>query len=118
VVVRQARLRREYAAWYPTLPVLTWVPAPTVARAVARQLLEGEPHWAQAPRWEPGPRILDDRHFEFRGGAEARGPELRTRRGDPLDAENPHGPDALTAEGRTVHEGLGESGVPRDQQQL
>lgn len=87
-VGRQARVRREYAAWYPTLSVSTWTPAKTVARTVARQLLEGEPHWAQGPRWEPGPRILDDRHFDFHGGAEGRAPTARTRRGDPVRVED------------------------------
>jgi hypothetical protein len=76
---RQARLRREYAPWYPTLSVTGWVPAATVARAVARQLVQGEPRWA--PRWEVGPRLLDERHFMFRGGIERDG-LLRTRLND------------------------------------
>lgn len=80
---RQARLRREYAAWYPTISLSTWLPATTVARAVARQLLEGEPEWARAPRWAVGLRLLDDRHFEFRGGIEHRAPSAQTRREDP-----------------------------------
>ena len=63
---RQARLRREYASWYPAIQVTGWFPAAMLARKVARQLLEGEP--AGAPRWEPGPRLLDDRHFMFRRG--------------------------------------------------
>jgi hypothetical protein len=65
---REARLRREYAAWYPTLTVTSWVTASTVARRVARQLTGEEPSWG--PRWKPGPRILDERHFLFRGGAD------------------------------------------------
>jgi hypothetical protein len=67
--------------------VNTWLPASTVARAVARQLLEGEPRFA--PRWAPGSRILDDLHFMFRRGIE-RGAELRTRRGDRRESD----PDA------------------------
>jgi hypothetical protein len=35
------------------------------------------------PCWEPGPRILDDRHFEFRGEAAGRSHGARTRREDP-----------------------------------
>jgi len=72
VGLRQARLRNEYAAWYPSIAVNIWIRASTVARAVARQLLEerqGEP-WDLGPRWAVGERILDDRHFVFRGGLE------------------------------------------------
>ena len=70
VPLRQARLRNEYAAWYPLIPVSIWMPAQSVARTVARQLLGNrEGHcWILAPRWAVGPRILDDRHFLFRGG--------------------------------------------------
>ena len=70
--LRQARLRTEYAAWYPSIAVNIWIRASTVARAVARQLLEnrqGQP-WDLGPRWAVGNRILDDRHFTFRGGFE------------------------------------------------
>jgi hypothetical protein len=76
---REARLRPEYASWYPGVTVAGWVPASTVARRVTRQLLHGEPRWA--PRWEVGLRILDERHFLFRLGV-ARDPTLRTRAGD------------------------------------
>jgi hypothetical protein len=76
---RQARIRNEYAAWYPTLSVVTWVPARTVARKVARHLLDGEPSWA--PRWAVGPRLLDPAHFEFRRGHD-RDPTVRTRLGE------------------------------------
>lgn|SRR5690242_19801394 len=80
---REARLRLEYAGWYPAIQLSTWFSAKAVARAVARQLLEGEPHHLQPPRWELGPRILDDRHFEFRGAAESGRPVgSRTRRED------------------------------------
>ncbi len=68
--LRQARLRNEYAAWYPLIPVNVWVPAKSVARTVAHQLVgDREAHcWILAPRWAVGPRILDNRHFIFRGG--------------------------------------------------
>jgi hypothetical protein len=55
--------------------VATWLPAKMIARKVARQLLKGE------PRWEVGRRLLDERHFAFRGGPE-RSATLRTRAGD------------------------------------
>jgi hypothetical protein len=79
VGARQARLRREYAPWYPTIAVASWIRASTVARAVARQLLERGNGPASGPRWEPGARILDDRHFEFRGGLTDRDPAARIR---------------------------------------
>src|SRR5690348_2695673 len=79
---RDARLRPEYAGWYPGIQIPLWLPAKAVGRAVTRQLLEGEPHHLRPPRWEPGLRILDDRHFEFRGGEAARDPSTRSRRED------------------------------------
>lgn len=77
--LRQARLRNVYAAWYPTIPVNIWIPAKSVAHTVARQLLGNrEGHcWTLAPHWAVGPRILDDRHFIFRGG-EQRASDTRT----------------------------------------
>jgi len=82
VGVRQARLRNEYAAWYPTLACHVWIPAKTVARAVTRQLLDSGPLSAACPRWAMGARILDDRHFTFRGGVERADCHPRTRAGD------------------------------------
>jgi hypothetical protein len=77
---REVRLRPEYAAWYPAISVAIWIPAPTVARAVARQLVGPEP--SRGPRWAPGARLLDEHHFLFRGGASRDGPHPLTRRGD------------------------------------
>lgn len=71
---RQTRLRREYAAWYPTISVGTWIPASTVARAVMRQLLERESPKALCPRWEPGPRIALQVSGRI-GGPRSGGPE-------------------------------------------
>ena len=79
---REGRLRRKYALWYPGIQIPLWLPAKGIARAVTRQLPEGEPHHLHPPRWEVGPRILDDRHFEFRGGEEARPAGARSRRED------------------------------------
>ena len=76
---REARLRPEYASWYPNISVSAWMPASTASRVVRRQLLEGEPPWA--PRWQPGPRILDEQHFKFRGGTQRRS-DRRSRVGD------------------------------------
>jgi hypothetical protein len=89
--IRQARIRAEYAAWYPTIQVATWLPARAVARAVERQLL-GEPsQWSLGPRWLPGPRMLDDRHFLFRGGS-PRDSATRSRKEDAPAPESPRRP--------------------------
>jgi hypothetical protein len=74
---RQARLRSEYASWYPKIAVVTWYPVMALVRKVKRQLARGDPR--SSPR--SNGRILDDRHFEFRGGVE-RDASLRTRAGD------------------------------------
>ena len=76
---RQARLRPEYGSWYPNLSVTRWYPVTTLVRLVARQLVHHDP--PASPRWAPGSRPLDDRHFEFRGGLE-RDAAWRTRAGD------------------------------------
>ena len=74
---RQAKLRSEYASWYPKIAVDTWYPVLTVLRKVKRQLVRGDPRLS--PR--SSGRILDDRQFEFRGGVQ-RDASLRTRAGD------------------------------------
>ena len=76
---RQARLRSEYASWYPNISLSIWFPVSVVVRKVTRQLVHGDS--TLAPRWAASGRILDDRHFEFRGG-EDRDAGLRTRAGD------------------------------------
>ena len=75
---RQARLRPEYASRYPKIAVATWYPVLTAVRKVKRQQLLGG-----GPRSSPrsSRRILNDRHFEFRGGVE-RDASYRTRAGD------------------------------------
>ena len=72
---RTARLRPEYAEWYPRVEAGRWHDAAYLTEVVRRQLSEGSPAWA------PGGRILSDMHFEFEGGrpgpnqgAERRGP--------------------------------------------
>jgi hypothetical protein len=77
--VRQARLRPEYASWYPTITVAGWISAMTAGQTVRRQLVQHEP--GSAPRWEVGARLLDELHFIFRGGR-PRDSDRRTRAGD------------------------------------
>jgi len=38
---RQARLRSEYASWYPKVSVTTWYPVLTLVRKVTRQMVHG-----------------------------------------------------------------------------
>jgi hypothetical protein len=59
---RTARLRPEYADWYPRVEVGRWHDAAYLTELVRRQLVEGTPAWAA------GARILSDEHFEFEGG--------------------------------------------------
>jgi hypothetical protein len=76
---RQAKVRPEYASWYPSVSATSWYPVSLLVRMVAQQLVHGEP--GLSPRWAVGGRTLDDRHFEFRGGVE-RDAGWRTRAGD------------------------------------
>ena len=76
VQIRQARLKPECSAHYPTLKAGVWQPAATLAdRLLADKLLHGH---VTALRG----RTLVDAHFEFRGGS-SRGGErigMRSRR--------------------------------------
>ncbi|MGH7508844.1 MAG: hypothetical protein ACREMZ_05195 [Gemmatimonadales bacterium] len=59
--IREARLRPEYADLYPALEAGVWLPA----TAVGQKLLL----WHLAKSVTPtGERLMDDEHFEFRGG--------------------------------------------------
>ena len=60
--MREARLRPEFADMYPTLTPGQWEPAARVAEVVLARLLLLE--LGEAPLHD---RILDEKHFEFRG---------------------------------------------------
>jgi hypothetical protein len=60
--MREARLRAEFADLYPTLSPGEWQPAARVAEVVLARLLLLE--ISEAPLRD---RVLDERHFEFRG---------------------------------------------------
>lgn len=83
-VVREARLRPEAAHLYPGVPAGVWLPA----SEIGAKLLMNHLRAMYAPRL--GNRLLDDRHFEFRGGT-SRGGEtpLRTRHDDVESANYP-----------------------------
>ena len=76
-MMREARLRPEYADFYPGVPPGIWLPAADLGATLLMQHLR-----APAPP-ELGNRLLDESHFEFRGGA-SRGPGTadRTRYGE------------------------------------
>jgi hypothetical protein len=81
--VREARLRPESASRYPGIPAGVWIPA---AELGARLLMQ---HLAAPGPATLGSRLLDDAHFEFRGGFHRRGAgEYRTRWGE-READRP-----------------------------
>jgi hypothetical protein len=64
--MREARLRPEFAHLYPGLTPGRWEPASRIAEAVLANVLLHEMGEAPLPD-----RLLDEAHFEFRGGTEA-----------------------------------------------
>jgi hypothetical protein len=75
---REARLRPEFAQSYPQLEAGVWETAAEVGAKVLLWQVQQQGAAALASR------ILDERHFEFRGGWERGGEtELRTRASDP-----------------------------------
>ena len=70
---RKARLRPEYAAWYPQLVAGEWHDAAVAAEKVLKQ------HRTGSLPWSLGRRTLSEAHFEFEGG-DYRPPAGRERR--------------------------------------
>jgi hypothetical protein len=77
-MARQARLKPQFAQLYPPLTPDVWEPAAEIGARVLLWQLQQQGTAAL------GSRLLDARHFEFRGGW-SRGAEtdLRTRVSDP-----------------------------------
>ncbi len=66
-MLREARLRPEYAHLYPMLVPDTWEPAAdTAAKVAAARLLQ------LVDAYVLHDRVLADGHFEFRGGSPRR----------------------------------------------
>ena len=63
--MREARLRPEFAHLYPGLTPGRWEPASRIAEAVLANVLLHQMGEAPLPD-----RLLDEAHFEFRGGGE------------------------------------------------
>src|SRR5689334_22021691 len=82
VAAREARVRPEFALWYPGFRPDVWYPAGAVRMAVTMQLHTGSPRWAAAGR------VPTNDHFEFRGGEPARRVGARTRDDDPAPARS------------------------------
>ncbi|MEO6056167.1 MAG: hypothetical protein ABIQ49_04940 [Gemmatimonadales bacterium] len=62
--VREARLRPEFADLYPGVDLDVWHTAATLAEHLLARFLRHDPADQSLP-----PRIMDPRHFEFRGTA-------------------------------------------------
>ena len=74
--MREARLKPEYASLYPEIEPGVWQPAALVsARRLARTPSAGDAASLA--------RLLDERHFEFRGDRPRPSLAARTRRTDP-----------------------------------
>jgi hypothetical protein len=71
---REAKLRPEFARLYPVLPANEWYPAAAVRCVVVNQLRYGY------PRQPLPPRVLDEKHFVFRGASPAERPTGEDRR--------------------------------------
>lgn len=80
--MREARLRPEFADLYPTLTPGQWEPAARIAEVVLARLLLLE--ISDAPLRD---RVLDERHFEFRGETPDGSPRRSTasRAADPVE---------------------------------
>lgn len=75
---REARLKPEFAEQYPQVEAGVWVPAAELGAQVLLWQVQQQGTAALATR------ILDERHFEFRGGwYRGEATELRTRASDP-----------------------------------
>ena len=81
---RRARLRPEYAALYPGVPADEWRPIGELLDCVAAARLRAGRRSGELLRG----RLLDDRHFEFRGGGE-RPPDRRGSLTRITDSEQP-----------------------------
>lgn len=84
--IREARLRLEFAELYPSVPANQWIPAAEAGAKVLFAIL------AQDPTRALPARVLNARHFEFRGGWDrGQATPLHTRAND-LDGEWPDHP--------------------------
>ena len=71
---REARLRPEFAEWYPGMTAGVWHNAVWLAEVVMQQRRRGSPTWALEGR------PLPEEHFEFQGVGPAQGRNRPNRR--------------------------------------
>lgn len=84
---REARLKSEFAALYPDLASGVWLLGTHVADRLA--LLA-----RRDPEFDVLRRVVDERHFEFRGGPPVGAPHVvrdRATRGRPGGSRQPNG---------------------------
>ena len=76
-IIREARLKPEYATLYPGIQPGVWMPA----SAIGQQLLLWH---LTAPDMPQGERLMAQEHFDFRGGQKRVGSwiNMRTRLAD------------------------------------
>ena len=72
--LREARLKPEFAALYPGVDPDVWYTAATLAEHLLARFLRQD----RAERSLPE-RILDDKHFEFRGEGGLKGGRIQLR---------------------------------------
>lgn len=90
---RQAQLQQAYAGLYPGFPCQEWRPVGEVVERMAVARLRRGPRAAGLFR----KRLLDARHFDFRGGRPERaGRELRSRSSDTIAVEQTGPPRRTT----------------------
>jgi hypothetical protein len=82
-MVREARLRAEFAALYPGVDTDTWYAAATLAEHLLGRIVRGD---SDEP---PASRVLLPEHFEFRGESPPSGARM------PIGAEADTGPDVI-----------------------
>jgi hypothetical protein len=70
--IREARLKLEYASLYPGLKPGIWM----AASVIGQQLLLWH---LTAPAMPPGERLMEEEHFDFRGGQRRAGSWINTR---------------------------------------
>jgi hypothetical protein len=89
--VRQALLRSGFAHLYPGIPPEEWQPAAVMTHMVVA-LRSGTPRSTASPR----DRVLDDRHFVFRGrlSAGAQDDQRRSRLEDRRERRSQPNPES------------------------
>ena len=73
-MLRQARLKPEFAALYPGFEPGVWRPAAEAAAQLLAMMRSADSAFEE--------RVMNERHFEFRGGLPAPRPHMRSRLAD------------------------------------